>query len=234
MVYGKKGMKNKNLLRATLLIMIFQLSTSLTYVPEESPKWKLKKSENGITVYTRESATSSFSELKMHGTFITSMSAIIALFKDIPNYTSWVYNCTESVSVKQGNDREDYYYSITSAPWPVWDRDVVVHSTVAQDPTTWIVTSISEHIDGLVNKKEGLERVPLLQSAWTLIPLKDGRVDITYYLSVDPGGLIPAWLANLTLTIGPYNTMVALRKEIIKDQYRNARYEFIHEPFLEN
>lgn len=226
-------MWNKKVFSIVILTMVFQLSSSFTSVDGDEPEWKLKKRDNGITVYTRESTTSSFSELKMHGTFETTMSAIIALFKDIPNYTSWVYNCTESVSVKKSSDMEDYYYSVTSAPWPVSDRDVVVHSKVTQDPKTWIVSSASEHVNGLVDKKEGKERVPLLKSAWTLIPLKNGRVDITYYLSVDPGGLIPVWLANLTLTIGPYNTMVALRKEIARDKYKNARFEYIREPFLD-
>ncbi|MBL4658487.1 MAG: hypothetical protein JKX73_10835 [Flavobacteriales bacterium] len=221
------------MLRYIILVILFPLISAFNYVDWDDIEWKLKKSEDGITVYTRESATSSFSELKMHGTFKTTMSSIIALFKDIPNYTAWVYNCTESRSVKSGNDGEDYYYSITSAPWPVSDRDVVVHSKVSQDPVTWIVSSISEHVDGIVEKKDGLERVPLLKSMWTLIPLKGGMVDITYHLTVDPGGLIPVWLSNLTLTIGPYNTMVALRNEIARDKYKNARFRYIFEPFLE-
>lgn len=218
--------------RNLLLLILFQLSSSFTFIDSENLEWRLKKIDNGITVYTRESTTSSFSELKMHGVFETTISAVIALFKDIPNYTSWVYNCTVSESVKASTDGEDYYYSVTSAPWPVSDRDVVVHSKVSQDPQTWVVKSVSEHIDGIVDKKDGLERVPLLKSAWTLIPLDDGKVDITYHLSVDPGGLIPSWLSNLTLTIGPYNTMLALKEEITRMKYKDARFEYIHEPYL--
>ena len=77
-----------------------------------------------------------------------------------------------------------------------------------------------------------MERVPLLKSTWTLIPLKEGKVDITYHLRVDPGGIIPAWLVNLTLTIGPYNTMLRLKKEVAEDKYKNARFPYIYEPYL--
>jgi len=194
--------------------------------------WKLKKDDNGIQVYTRTTANSSFSELKMKATFETTVSAIIALFKDIPNYTAWVYSCTVATSVKKSTDGDDYYYSVTNAPWPVSDRDVVVRSRVTQDTVTWIVTSVSENVDGIVPEQEDMERVPLLKSRWILIPLKGGKVDITYHLKVDPGGLIPAWLANMTITIGPYNTMLGLKREINKEKYKNARYEYIHEPYL--
>ncbi|MBL4752509.1 MAG: START domain-containing protein [Flavobacteriales bacterium] len=214
------------------ILLVFFTALCSIGLGQKASEWKLKKEANGIQVFTREAENSSFSELRMKGTFETSMSAMIALFKDIPNYTSWVYSCTVSESVKKSTDGEDYYYSITSAPWPVSDRDVVVHSKVTQDSSTWIVTSTSENIDSLIPEKDGFERVPLLQSAWTLIPLEDGKVDITYDLSVDPGGLVPAWLANLTLTIGPYNTMVAIKKELAKNKYKNARFPYIHEPYL--
>jgi len=215
-------------LMLTLLCLAFTSFAQLTADGE----WKLAKEENGISVFTRESTASSFSELKMTGTFKTTMSAIIALFKDIPNYTSWVYSCTVSTSVKSGTGGEDYYYSVTDAPWPVSNRDVVVHSKVTQESSTWIVTSASTNTNGLVDKNKDLVRVPLLQSAWTLIPLKDGKVDITYHLRVDPGGLIPAWLANMTLAIGPYNTMLGLKREVAMDKYKDAQFHYIHEPYL--
>lgn len=223
-------MLNSIKISSVILVLLFQVLTLFSQVSIDG-EWILKKENNGITVYTRESSTSSFSELKMKGTFETSLSAIVALFKDIPNYTSWVYNCTVSKSVGKSTDKEDYYYSVTSAPWPVSDRDLVVHSKVTQEAGTWIVTSASVNIDGLVKEKEDMERVPLLKSTWTLIPLKEGKVDITYHLRVDPGGLIPAWLANLTLTIGPYNTMVGLKKEVAKAKYKNARFPYIYEPY---
>jgi len=219
--------------RYVILIALLQLSSSFTFVDGGDSQWKLAKEENGISVYTRASTTSSFSELKMHGTFETSMSAIIALFKDVPNYTSWVYSCSVSESVKTTTDGEDYYYySVTDAPWPVSNRDVVVHSKVTQEAGTWIVTSASENVNGLVKKKKGMERVPLLNSTWTLIPLKEGKVDIAYHLRVDPGGLIPAWLVNLTLSIGPYNTMLGLKREVAEDKYKNAHFPYIYEPYL--
>ena len=215
-----------------MLVLLCQALTSFSQMTADG-EWKLAKEENGISVYTKASTTSSFSELKMTGTFETTMSAIIALFNDVPNYTSWVYSCTVSELVRTTTDGEDYYYySVTDAPWPVSNRDVVVHSKVTQEAGTWIVTSASENVNGLVKKKKGMERVPLLNSTWTLIPLKEGKVDIAYHLRVDPGGLIPAWLVNLTLTIGPYNTMLGLKKEVAEDRYKNVRFPYIYEPYL--
>jgi hypothetical protein len=226
-----KGLLSSARTAGLMLALLCLALTSFSQLTADG-EWKLAKEENGISVYTRESTTSSFSELKVTSTFETTMSAIIALFKDIPNYTAWVYSCTVSRSVKTSTEGEDYYYSVTDAPWPVSNRDVVVHSKVTQDTGTWIVTSASTHANGLVDENEDMVRVPMLQSAWTLIPLKDGKVDITYHLSVDPGGLIPSWLANMTLAIGPYNTMLGLKREVADEKYRDARFHYIHEPYL--
>ena len=241
-----------------LISFLVFLSLCSICIGQHVDEWNLKKDENEVQVYTRQDPNSSFSELMMHTISKTTMTTIIALFKDIPNYTSWVYSCIVSESVDElvnneeddasaeedeedededeDTDREgeDYYYSITTAPWPVSDRDLVVHSKVTQDTLTWVVTSTSEHVNGIVEKKDGMERVPLLQSAWTLIPLENGLVDITYRLKVDPGGYVPAWLANMTLTIGPYRTMLKLLLEIQKEKYRNATLDYIYEPFKDN
>ena len=191
--------------------------------------WKLKKQQDEISVYSREVAGSRFKEIKVTVNIQTSLSGIIALFKDVPAYTSWVYLCDKSETVKQGSEMEDYYYSETAAPWPVSNRDVVVYSKVRQDYDTKVVTSESKNVTGIVPEKKGIVRIPMLKSLWTLIPKKNGTVDVSYELSVDPGGWVPAWLVNLTMATGPYNTILNVREELKKEKYQSTKFAFIKE-----
>ena len=80
-------------------------------VGQDNNGWKLKKQQDGISVYSREVAGSRFKEIKVTVNIQTSLSGIIALFKDVPSYTSWVYLCDNPETVKQGSETEAYYYS---------------------------------------------------------------------------------------------------------------------------
>lgn len=208
---------------------LFTIAQAGFITGQDEGGWNPKKQQDGISVYSREVAGSKFKEIKVTVNIQTSLSSIIALFKDVPAYTSWVYLCDKSETVMQGRETEDYYYSETAAPWPISNRDVVVYSRVRQDPDTKVVTSESENVTGLVPEKKGIVRIPMLKSVWTLIPKENSTVDVSYELSVDPGGWIPAWLVNLTMATGPYNTILSMREELKKEKYQSTKFTFIKE-----
>ena len=43
-----------------------------------------------------------------------------------------------------------------------------------------------------------------------------------YYMKVNPGGLLPAWLVNLAVTKGPMDTMESLFELVESGYYENA------------
>jgi hypothetical protein len=59
--------------------------------------------------------------------------------------------------------------------------------------------------------EEGLVRMPMVRGYWILTPAKGGT-NIEYSFVADPGGAIPAWLANQFIVDGPFKTVSALRK----------------------
>jgi len=40
------------------------------------------------------------------------------------------------------------------------------------------------------------------------------KIQVRYFLNIDPGGAIPAWITNLFITKGPYETFVNLAKQL--------------------
>ena len=57
--------------------------------------------------------------------------------------------------------------------------------------------------------------------------LPDNAMEVTYELVLDPGGYIPAWLANLLLRDAPYFTLERLRRIIRNQEYQGKFYDYL-------
>lgn len=194
---------------------------------ELSDEWQLKKFENGIAVYTRNAKNSSFKELKSVTSVKSSLKSVVALLNDWDSYPKWVYKCGKSSTLKRINEKEVIHYQNVVAPWPVDNRDFIVHVKLEQDEKTKTVTitSISKH--DYIPVIPDHVRIKEFTASWTLIPLKDGTTEIIYQLSVNPGGNIPAWLVNLAVVDGPYETLTHLKKMVIQEKYQKAIINYI-------
>jgi hypothetical protein len=189
--------------------------------------WKLEKNENGISVFTRTGVGSDFKELKAVTNLNASLSSIVALIKDIPSHTSWIYQCKEARIIKTVNDSEFYYYHETYAPWPVANRYSIIYIKITQDSKTKVVTVASNNTPDVVPDEGGKVKVPKLLATWKFTPLADGTVDGEYQLFVDPGGEVPAWISNMFAVDGPYNSILGMKKMLMLDKYKLAKVDFI-------
>ena len=196
---------------------------------QEIGPWELKKNKNGIEVYVRDNSDSPIKELKMKFNVEASMSAIVELLLDVPAIPDWVYKCPEAYTIKKINDQVEVYYNLVDFPWPLSDRDLIVKNTLTQDSLTKMVRSESFVSEGHLPEKEGIVRIKKTHLWWEFTPKSNGLVEVEYFLSSDPGGLIPAWLINLAIDQGPIQTINAFRKTLKKPKYRNAQVHFISE-----
>ena len=62
-----------------------------------------------------------------------AVAAILAVFNDVPHATEWMDSCNGSRAVADIGDREKVVYNRTHAPWPVADRDAVLHNVARFD-----------------------------------------------------------------------------------------------------
>ena len=70
-----------------------------------------------------------------------------------------------------------------------------------------IVTGIPEYIQ----PKEGIVRMVKTNGYWLLTSIDMFKTAVTYQMHVEPGGLIPAWLANPFIKNVPFSTFKELR-----------------------
>ena len=51
---------------------------------------------------------------------------------DVAHQADWVYSTKSATLVRRISDKELIYHSEKSMPWPVWNRDVVMHLKIEQ------------------------------------------------------------------------------------------------------
>jgi ribosome-associated toxin RatA of RatAB toxin-antitoxin module len=218
-------------MKSLIIVSLFLLTTlSLTTDDKSAGPWELKKFESGIAIYTRNAANSRFKELKSVTVYKSSLSSIIALIDDFESYPQWVYRCGSSSTIKKNSEKDFIHYQTVTAPWPVDNRDFIVHVEVNQDPLTKIVTQTGTCTPDRIPRVPGHVRITEFKAEWTLIPLKNGDIEADYQLLVNPGGNIPAWLVNLAVVDGPFETALNMKSWIMKEKYQKASLPYIKEP----
>lgn len=205
-------------------ILIFLLLLTAAAGAEE---WKLERNRDGIKVYTRRVEGISFKEYKGVIRLDASLSTIIAVFDDYKAATEWIDTCSSMELVERISPMENYTYSYNPAPWPVKDRDAVVHSRTSQDPETLIVTVKQNAAPDKKARTRKAVRVEFIQSLWTLTPQQDGSTELIYQALSDPGGGLPAWLVNSVAISQPFNTLAGLREMVKLEKYRTAKVSHI-------
>ncbi len=203
------------------LCLIASLITLYLY-PNILNAWELKENSDGIQVNTRENQGSEFKEFRGVTRIKASLNSIVALLDDTESYPNWYYNCREAKLLKRVSPVEGFTYSITETPWPTDDRDSILHFKRTQNAETKIVTMQLEGVADYIKQKPELTRIIKLQGYWKLAPLPDNMVEVTLQMLVDPGGNIPAWLANAMVVDMPYNSLLNMKKEVLKPKYKNA------------
>lgn len=219
-------MKNTKTVSLFLFSLLFITLSSF----QNTYNWQLKKFENDISIYTRTPENSKYKELKAVYQIKTSLSSIIAVLNDFESFPKWVYRCEKSMALKKDSDNHIIRYQTVVAPWPVDNRDMILEVNSFQDKKTKIVYQKVNSIPDYIPLVKGHVRVREFRALWTLIPLKNGFVEVNYELLVNPGGNIPAWLVNLALVDGPFDTSVKMREMLMNEKYQKTTYSFITNP----
>lgn len=214
--------------RSATALFVFLFSLAFAFSPQaQNDGWVLKNEKDAVKVYYRK--TSGIYELKLATSIKVPLSGIVLLFDEVHKYPVWGYKVAESRLLKRVSATEMYYYSRIDFPWPMSDRDVILHTKLEQDPHSLAVYSISTAVADYLPEVKDVIRIKNATTKWTLIPGPGGWLYIEYYLYSDPGGSIPDWAINMALDMGPRETIKRMR-EILRDPvYQNTKLAHIRE-----
>jgi hypothetical protein len=190
--------------------------------------WKQKRDEDGIKVSTATTEGSNVKAIKVECNIDARPAQLVAFLMDVNRQGYWVYGNKKAELLKRPAPNEMIFYAEVNVPWPCTNRDYISHIVVQQKSPTLIVIDAKSEPDDLP-KKDGLVRVQKSLAHWELTSVGKDQVHVNYFVQFDPGGSVPAWLTNLFLTKGPFETFEKLRKGVKEPEFQNAHLPYIKE-----
>lgn len=191
--------------------------------------WRLRKSAEGIEVYTKKIDGSALEAFRGITHVSASISSLTAVLYDVGTFPEWMFMTPTSELISRENKSIQIHYTITDSPWPVADRDAVIRYQYKYDESNGSLLVLIDALPDLMPEKEGLVRVKISQGIWRFTPENHGLVKVEYELHADPNGNIPAWLVNSAAVDTPFKTLKALKAQVKKDRYQSRSFSFMKE-----
>jgi hypothetical protein len=193
----------------------------LICLPVAAQDWELARQadERGdVTVYVKPVPGNPLKAFKGIIEVPQPMLSVMAVMGDIDRYPEWVFQCS-GAEMRPDEWGKDVIRILIQGIWPVSDRDGVARSTISQDPESLAITIHSQAAKGVFPPQDGYVRLPDLDNTFLFEPLEDGWTRITFETFVDPGGYIPAWLANLVATRAPTYSLTQMSRLLTEERY---------------
>lgn len=198
-------------MKTTGLNTLFLLYTSLLVsFAFGQANWKLTKDKDGIKVYQRDSRNSGFKSIKVECTLEGNFDKLIAVINNVNGYKNWVYNNKETSLLKRISNHEFYYYTEAYLPWPMDNRDAVMHTKITKDSLNRFLKINSVAVPKYIPEKDGKVRITYSDINWHVTRPTANTLHIVYVFETDPGGNVPTWLVNSFADKGPFESFKKL------------------------
>ncbi|KGD66247.1 hypothetical protein Y5S_00719 [Alcanivorax nanhaiticus] len=212
------------------LALLCVLLLSPAFADENDTDWKLVSDRNEIQVYMKHRDESRLKTFRGVTRFeLKDEFALAAVLNDYGSYPKWLHFVDSAEEFDRRGPLDRSLRFTTQLPWPLADREAVLQADVQQKVTTEEESVMIE----LINQPDALPpnndyiRFPEMWGKLGFRRLGDDQVEMTYELILDPGGYIPAWIANILLRDAPYFTLERLRRIILKPEYQNQYYDYL-------
>jgi len=174
--------------------------------------WQLIKDKDGIKVYTANEGSSKYKSIKVEAVLAATLQKLVKILRDVKNNKEWVYSTRQSYPIKEDGPNEIFYYSESSLPWPVSNRDIPVRMRLNADPANNSLTVVASGEPNALPIQKGIVRIQFFKSSWNVKYDGKNKLSIVYYMKMDPSGNVPAQVTNMFITKGPYETFENLGK----------------------
>jgi hypothetical protein len=178
--------------------------------------WKQEKDQDGIKVFSSDVAGSNFKAVKVECTLTGTYVKLFNLIVNVEHNNEWVYNSKKNIMLKKMNPLDYIYYTETHFPWPLDNRDAVIHVRIRTDSMPNFFTIAGTGEPNYIPEAPGKIRIRHYSSYWKVTMPTSQTIKIYYVLEADPGGNIPGWMGNMFIDKGPYETFKKLSEMLVK------------------
>ena len=191
------------------------IAVSLLSLSTLAQAWELQETEENapVQVWTQAVSGSNFKAFRGQVTINASLYKTLAVIKDTLNIPKWYHNTAVAQKIATLNHNQSLNYTVTTAPWPVSNRDSVTLVTDKPQANGEYLIELSARPEELPEQENRI-RIPKLEGFWKLVPLADNKTEVTLQIAAEPGGEIPSWLANSMVIDMPFYSLTNLKKRV--------------------
>lgn len=172
-------------------------------------EWVLQKDESRIQLYTRPVPDSPFLEVRVTALIDAPIRKVAMALGDGDGCSAWRAMCKSSEILITVSDTEHYIYLVLDLPWPVSDRDMVIHSIAQVDREAGTVTV---HFDPASSRQPEQDYVRAESTGlYQARAISAEQVEFTYIMHTDIGGDLSADIINPRLADSTYEDVKRLQ-----------------------
>ncbi|MBQ4813827.1 hypothetical protein A7985_22640 [Pseudoalteromonas luteoviolacea] len=221
------------------------LTAQLIWLASGTGEWELKKDQGGIKVYTMKKPWKNLVAFRAVYNLDYSMSHMVAALVDdhsLINCQEWYgKSCVGFEPIKPWDteslsDVNMWVFNFRMFGKDIFKlREMIIESTVTQDKDTYVTTVHVKGAPDAIPENDCCVRVRNIDNSWTYTPLPDGGIEVDFKQDWDRGGLFPDFILNFGLGVEGTHAFVSkrLNKLLDNEKYKTARFDFIHEPYLD-
>lgn len=216
-----------------LLLLAFGLVTAAPFSPSQRAsadapmsshgvKWEYLERDDGIDVWKLDIPGKELPGFRGQVIINASMQHILDEMMDSKHHTEWMYRMKESTVLEELSKSAAIVYSRTSAPWPVWDRDVIIKVGYNFNADRSHLIMTFKNIESNKRKvPENVIRMPYLSGFYKMWKVDENKTKVLYEVEADIGGSIPKWLSEKASKDLPYITLSRLRDRVMDRASKN-------------
>ncbi len=179
---------------------------------------KIDVTDDGITRYRRSVPGTGIVAFRGEAIMEAPLIRVAAVLDNVEREREWMADLVESYDLERKSDLDRWEYNRTAAPWPVSDRDFVIHTIIDfyRAPVESIVIAMQSKENPKKPPVPGVVRGELIDSKFILISNGPTQSLFICEILADPKGIIPTFMVNVFQKSWPISTIRALRAQIKK------------------
>lgn len=205
-------------MRVTLWVLLYLLLGCSDVVAADS-SWKLHQERQPVRVKYRKSPANLL-QISASTTVHSGVGAFLYLLEDTATIRHWLANSHSAEVLAQPDQHTHLVHTRFKGVWPVSPRDMITRSVWSQQPDTGVLTILVSDIGQHYAVNAGYIRMQQVSGEWTLTPLPQGKLQITYQGQADPSGHLPHFLSNNVALKSTFQTFEKLSEVLANYQQK--------------
>ena len=197
---------------AGLVAALLVVGLAPTEAAAGSGSWEFVDKVEGVKTWRKEAKGSNVFAFRGEVVRDVHIGKVLKAFATSAYHKDWVDRWDASKDLKKIGPYERIFWIRFDLPWPVSDRDYVIHTKAVPDEKKRVVVARLKSVRHPAKPKEGgcCVRGDAFGTHYRFTALPDGKTKMMVEVHTDPRGMLPAWLVNIIQKKWPSKTLNGL------------------------